>query len=76
MSIQHASNDCEPNGQCIDAVRIVLQGTPKKVHVIIDGAPSEHATFEPHYEFLTPNGPDCPPRCAFAKAIWTLKKGW
>lgn len=79
MSIQPAF-DCEPGGKCVpagkDNVRILVMGTPKKVRVTMLGDSSDHATFEPKYEDHFPNGPNCPPPCRLARAVWIVSKVW
>ena len=79
LSIEPAV-DCDAEGKCVltgkNAVRILVIGTPKTVHVAMTGSSSEHATFEPKYEDYFPNGPNCPPPCRRARAVWTINNGW
>lgn len=74
-SIEH-NVVCELEIKCKYAVRIHVSGRPRRVHVTINGNPSEAATFMPKYESRSPNGPDCLPKCPFARALWTVKKAW
>lgn len=67
---------CELDIKCKYAVLIHVSGKPRRVQVTINGKSSETATFVPKYEIRSPNGPDCEPKCPFARALWTVRKAW
>ena len=64
---------CHMLRTCKHVIAIRVRGTPKRVRVDIEGKHREHAVFTPSYGTRTPNGPECPPTCMFARAVWTLK---
>ena len=77
--------DCRPTAapggvaeQCVPTGRfeqiISIAGTPSRVDVSLTSSDAVigERVFHPKYELVTPNGPQCEPRCMQSEETWTL----
>jgi hypothetical protein len=66
------SQECTPTGRFEEIV--IVNGTPAEVVVALrDGdTVTDERRFEPDYETMQPNGPECGPICHQASDHWDL----